>query len=654
MGSAGRSQISNQAATARTTPPMTTTPSPKPASIVRRELGVGFVTGGFFVLALGSLGIATLGSPSGTRAGTADPMETGAPRSSGAAAYPAAPAPGAIEDTPPAPHIVVLPGLLGEESERVRNVEVIFRLHTWLGLRDLRTGRAALAWSPATVTTEVDAALEEDCEAGRSQPDAAVLRSPPEVPATARRPRDTLIIRMAIKTDADGMLVEAFACRPGGRIYRQVVRDSPDRLGRAQRELLTWLALQLNVADTAPWEDNWGRNPAPGGPVLTGYARALRGSLREPGVPPASLPGAATTLAEAAWLVASLSTDPASKRARLEQAAALRVGFTAAIEDLAAHHTAEGRVDLAEASLRRLDRTTPGSRPIEWGLAWTLLQGDEPREAAQLLRHLPAHLAAEETTARLWSAILPGIEEPESALRWVDALLEHDPLSGAAHLLRGEILTSLKRVEPTASAYKRAAELDPDLREEALRRSVVAALSAGRDADVARRLGDEDLVPEHASLLDLRAFARFRAGDPAGAVDDYLLLAELEPGEVRHRLNICVASLAAGLVPADPDPCGDLPPDAASSNLLTAAALSRVPERSIAQFIELMDRAEEAGRSAPLDPMAADAVLQVAGPFREAPERDRLQGMWRLAVGGERRLTASEKPEEGTEELLPR
>ena len=601
------------------------------------------------VLAALSLGVMATGILSDP--GTVGPVRVD-PATNDEQAYPPAPAPGSLAHAVPAPDIVVLPGIVLGDAERMRNFEAILRLHTWLGLRDLRTGRASIAWLPPAVTEDADKVVERDCAAdstAASPPRS--LASPSAVPATPARPRETLLIRLSLRAESDRFRLEGFACRPGGRVHRQVIRDSADRLGRAQRELLTWLATQLDVADTTAWEEDWGRNPAPGGPVLTGYARALRASMGEEDVPEASLEEAADALAEAAWLAARLSDDRELSRRRLEQAVALRIGFTAGLEDLAAMHVADGRVDLAEAALLRLRRTAPGSRPVEWFLAWELLRGGRHEDAARVLRHLPEWLVPEETTARLWSAVLPEIGRDEEALRWVDAWITHDLQSGAAQLLRGEILANLGRPEPTAVAYAKAAELDPALRVEALRRWVVVQLSMGQDVEVARRLAEDELVEETPSLLEMRAFAALRAGEAAAAARDYAALAALQPDVVRHRMNRCTAALAAGLVPAEPDPCGALPDDRLSANLLEAAALSRIPERTIEQFLELMDRAERAGRDAPLDPLAADAVLQVAGPFREDRERARLQGLWRLAVGAEHRLTAHEKPEEGTEDL---
>jgi len=600
------------------------------------------------VLAAASFGVMATGI-------VADPGTTSlGPEGSSVAAeaYPSAPAPGSLEDTAPAPNIVVLPGIVLADDDRMRNFEAILRLHTWLGLRDLRTGRASIAWLPPTRTDDPDAVVTRDCAADTTadRPPRS-LSSPEAVPATAARPRETLLIRLALSREGDEFRLEGFACRPGGRVHRQVVRDAPDRLGRAQRELLTWLATQLDVADTTAWEEDWGRNPAPGGPVLTGYARALRASMGEEEVPEVSLDEAADTLAEAAWLTARLSDDPEVARRRLEHAVSLRIGFTAGLEDLAAVHIEANRVDLAEAALLRLRRTAPGSRPVEWFLAWALLREGRHEDAARLLRHLPEWLLPEETTARLWSAILPELERYEEGLRWVDAWITHDLQSGAAQLLRGEILAGLGQTEPTAVAYAKAAELDPALREEALQRWVVVRLSMGEDVEVARRLAEDELVEATPTLLEMRAFAALRAGDAAAAAKDYQALTELQPEVVRHRMNRCAAALAAGLVPAEPDPCAQLPDERLSGNLLEAAALSRVPERTVEQFLELMDRAERAGRDAPLDPLAADAVLQVAGPFREDEERERLQGLWRLAVGADRRLTAAEKPEEGTDDL---
>jgi tetratricopeptide (TPR) repeat protein len=605
--------------------------------------------GGFFILGVGLVGMTT----TGLLAGSSGQSITTTGASAGAPAYPAAPAPGSLAEPAPSPRIVVRPGILLDDSERMRNFEAILRLHTWLGLRDLRTGQASIDWVPAIVADDADPFVDSDCEGGLAATLGGRLDSPPAVPATAANPRRTLIIRLALTLEGDDLRIEAFGCNPGGRIHRQVITDSPDRFGRAQRELLAWLASRLGVADTLSWEDDWGRDPAPAGPVLTGYGRALRRSMGEPGVPPAALSEAALSLPEAAWLAGRLSEDPGVARRHLERAASLRVGFTAALEDLAALLVAQDRTDLAEAAIERLRRTGPGARAVEWGLAWTLLERDRPADAAKVLRHLPKWLVAEETTARLWSATLAGLGRNQEALRWVDTWIESDPQSGSAQLLRGRILAGLHQEEPTAVAYAKAAELDPDLREVALRRWALVRFASGGNAEVARRLNEETWVAERPALLELRAFAAFRAGDPAAAVRDYLLLIELQPDEVRHRMNRCAASLAAGLVPATPDPCAGLPSDQATANLLEAAALSRIPERTIEQFLELMDRAELAGREAPLDPVAADAVLQIAGPFRDDDERARLRGMWRLAVGGERRLTASEKPEEGTEDLRP-
>lgn len=627
---------------------MKSAPQTNPASSAMGNLRLGFVTGGVAVLAVVFAAMMATGVLSGPAVGIDESARTTTDDES----YPAAPPPGSLVDTAPAPNVVVLAGIVLGEDERMRNFEAILRLHTWLGLRDLHTGQSTIAWGPATTAADAGPAIESDCDAGSdaARP-AATLSSPAAVPATPARPRPTLLIRLTLQGESDRFRLEGFACRPGGRIHRQVIRDTADRLGRAQRELLTWLATQLEVVDTTGWEEDWGLDPAPAGPVRTGYARALRGSMGEEGVADASLNEVAQLLPEASWLAARLTNDPEERRLRLEQAVAMRIGFTAGLEDLAASHIAEDRADLAEATLLRLRRTAVGSRPVEWFLAWTLLRDDRPEDAARILRHLPEWLVATETSARLWSAILPAIGRPKHALRWVDAWATHDPQSGAAQLLRGEILATLDQAGPTAVAFAKAAELDPSLREEALEQWGMVQLEAGNDAEVAWRLADDELVEETPRLLEMRAFASSRAGDAAAAARDYEALTELEPDGVRHRLNRCVSALAAGQVPAEPNPCGSLPDARLSGNLLKAAALSRIPERTIPQFLELMDRAERAGREAPLDPLAADALLQVVGPFREKGERERMRGLWRLAVGSERRLTAADKPEEGTEPL---
>lgn len=620
---------------------------------------MGFLLGCGAALCLGTvLSLAT--RPSAARSGAA-----GAPRV--LQVYPSGRQLGTAVPLDEPSRLRFLPGVAGEGS-RADGLEAILRLHTYLAMRDVHGGPVELLWRPAVAWEEDEEVLRDVCA-----PPAALNPGEPEagwlLTGVRRDPlgreldpeRDFGVLLRAESDDGE-LRVDAVACTASGSKRSEVFVAGSGGEGVILRELCSWLAAIVGVADPGEFEDHWGREPAPRGPALSTYGELLARSLdpggespRLPDRPPDSTLEEATSIVpEAAWLAAALAADPAERRRLLRRAVALRVGFTAALEDLTWEQLADGRPELATATLARLSDDDARLRPVELHMAAGLLAGGRPGDCRTLLAGLPRRWRATTATARLHALALVRLGNPAEAVRWASSWADGDPESAEALVVLGRALAAADRLDEAGVAWRRAARLDSRWRRQAVSAWLAAALEVGRAAEVRGFLDELEkdgglLTPE---VREVRAYAALRAGDPVAALGDYQVLSELRPDVPRLGLNRCISALLAGR--QDPaEHCHEQARTRLEELQLRTAAESRevilpgVPRdtrREVRALAEL----------APANPEVAQAVMLVFGTSRNSSREERQLALarWRVAVGAG--VIAPELPElEDGEQPLP-
>ena len=529
--------------------------------------------------------------------------------------------------------VSVLPGTLRDDRLRTASLEATLRLHLWLALRDVHPTGPLLDWAPATAPGhDVELETAARCEAedldlarplGRS--DRALLGEP-------LRRREELRVYLDLGSEATEFGVEVRVCPPGSRGITQVFGGQAGSEGPVLREILAWLSPQLQLDDVEPWFQVWAQPLAPDLGVLRAYGSALIQSMD--GTIPDELLAAARLLPEAGWLAAALTPRGASRRALLEQAASLRPGFTAVLEDLAWSWIEADRADLARLALDRLRRTS--HRPSGLLIAARGLDAGRPEQALVLLEDLPPRwsgtTAARRLEARARLALGDALDGRAAAAAWALA----DPSAAEAWLLQGDALALLDEPVGARHAYEQALAHPSRLRPRVLERWASLLLDAPEPATVLELLtSDEDgpIAEANPPLLELRAWAHWLAGNPRDAADDTARLVALAPDAPRHRRNRCVFALAAGVSDSPPEECGTPAFPDVFGTVMEATWLSRRPFRSPDEGGQLDRRLEEAIALAPLDPSATGAAVRVLGPRAKEEEEEALQARFRVAVG---------------------
>lgn len=541
-----------------------------------------------------------------------------------------------------------LPGVAGYGG-RADGLEAILRLHTYLAMRDVHAGPAELLWRPAVAWEEGPEVVRDVCA-----PPATRSVGEPEhgwlLTGVRRDPlgrdldpeRDFRVLLRAENDDGE-LRVEAFACTASGQKRSEVFVARSGGEGVILRELCSWLAAIVGVPDPGEFETHWGREPAPRGPALSTYGELLARSLDVAGLnprlpdraPDSSLEEATAIVPEAAWLAAALSDDRTERRRLLRRAAALRVGFTAALEDLTWEQLADGRPELAAATLARLSDDEARLRPVELHLAAGLLAEGRAADCRALLAGLPRRWRATTAASRLHALALVQLGDPAEAVRWAAAWVDGDPESAEALLILGRSLAADGRLDEAGATWRRAARLDSRWRHAVVASWLAAAVEADRAGDVQRFLEEleEDGIQLPPEVRELRAYAALRAGDPAAALEDYQALSELQPEVARLRLNRCISALLAGR----PEPDGSCVEDAGTQlevlQLTTAfesreVSLPGIPRDTRTDVLALAELA-------PASPEVARAMMSVFGTSRNTAEQDRrmVLARWRLAVG---------------------
>ncbi len=541
-----------------------------------------------------------------------------------------------------------LPGVAGYGG-RADGLEAILRLHTYLAMRDVHAGAAELLWQPAVGWEEGDQVVQDTCappaSGGVGEPDAGWLMTGVRRDPLGRplNPERDFRVLLRAESEEGELRVEAFACTASGDRRSEVFVARTGGEGTILRELCTWLAAIVGVPDPGEFEDHWGREPAPRGPALSTYGELLARSLdaagdnpRLPGRrPDSTLDDATRIVPEAAWLAAALTGDEEHRRRLLRRAAAMRVGFTAALEDLAWEQLVAGQPDLAGATLARLSDDEARLRPVELHLAAGLLEQGRPRDCRSLLAGLPRRWRATTAASRLHALALVQLGDPAEAARWASAWVEGDPESAEGLVVLGRALAAAGRHTEAGVAWSRAARLDARWRRPAMASWLAAALRVGRPGEVQEFL--QELEAEGSQLgpdvLELRAYAALRAGDPARAWEDYSNLAELRPELPRLRLNRCVAALLAGQEGADVPCVAEDRTRLEQLQLATASASREVSVPGVPRDV----RADvtELAALAPASPEVARAAMSVFGTSRRTPEEQRRSTLaaWRIAVG---------------------
>ena len=529
--------------------------------------------------------------------------------------------------------VTVLPGALRDDAGRTASLEATFRLHLWLALRDVHPTGPVLDWSHAAPF----GADRERVAATRCEPEKVALgralgRDDPPLLGPRLRPRRQIRVVLDVGAEEDEITVEVRACAPGSRGTTQVFTAPTGREAPVLREILAWLTPQLGIDDVEPWFAAWSKPLAPDLGVLRTYGAALADSLG--GDLPPDMLGAARLLPEAAWLAAALSPPGPERRALLEQAASQRPGFTAALEDLAWSWIGAGRADLARLALDRLRMTA--LRPSGLLLASRALDDGRPGDALALLDDLPPEWSGTTAARRLEARAQLGLGNAVAGRGAAAAWALADPSAAEAWVLQGDALVLLEEPVGARHAYEQALAHPSRLRPQVLERWAALLLSRSQTGAVLEVLDAEDeaaLVARTPSLLELRAWTRWTAGDAGGASRDTARLVGLAPDTVRHRRNLCVFQLAAGLSEAPPEDCGAAVFPDLFGVVMEAAWLSRRPFRSPEEGGLLDRRLEEALALGPLDPAAAGAAVRVLAPRAEEEERDTLNARFRLSVG---------------------
>ena len=541
-----------------------------------------------------------------------------------------------------------LPGVAGYGG-RGDGLEAILRLHTYLAMRDVHGGPVELLWRPAVAWEGAAEAVRDACAPPSSnsagEPETGWLLTGVRRDPLGRKLDTERDFRVLLMTESDGgeLRVEAVACTASGSKRSEVFIGVTGQEGLILRELCSWLAAVVGVADPGDFEDHWGREPAPRGPALSTYGEILARSLDPDGTNPrlpvhpsgSSLADATSIVPEAAWLAAALSAEPPDRSRLLRRAAAMRVGFTAALEDLAWEQLSGAHPDLAAATLARLSHDEARLRPVELHLAAGLLAEGRAGACRGLLAGLPGRWRATTAASRLHALALVRLGNAPEAVRWADNWVDGDPESGEALVILGTALVGAGRLDEAGGAWRQAARLDSRWRREAVSAWLAATLEVDRSGEVQRFLDElaEDGAQLGPELLELRAYAALRAGDPAGALVDYQSLADARPDVPRLQLDRCIAALLAGRLDAGTD-CPALGQTELEQLQLATSASSR--EVSVPGIFRDIRREVIAMHDlAPASPEVARAVMSVFGTSRHSTEEERLLALadWRIAVG---------------------
>ncbi|MCO4772495.1 MAG: hypothetical protein KDA24_20850 [Deltaproteobacteria bacterium] len=548
------------------------------------------------------------------------------------------PGAGPPDSAPPdvGPEVQILAGIASNWDARTRGLEATMRLHLWLALRDVHPTGPTLQWIPARPATRTGDPVDGACLAQELPPARSLGRNDPPLLGRSLRDRETIRVFLIVSSEIGLARYEVRVCTPGSRGTSQVFLSDVGREGPTLREMMAWLTARLKSPEVKPWFKTWSQPIAPDVAALRDYGQALAESMGDDTLPPALLEAAAL-LPEAAWVAAALSDDPLARRRLLERAAALRPGFTAALEDLAWEWSIAARPDLAMLTLSRL-LSPERTRPSELLLAARMLEEGSPHDAARLLEELPPRWTETTAARRLEARARLASGDAEGARRAARAWTEANPGAAEAWLLRGDAERSLGEATSAEVAYGHALDRPSRLRAEVLTKWAVLHLERGRAATVVQALNEEDdagLVESDPGLLALRAWARWRTDDVAGAAEDTVRLTELEPERVEHRRNLCVLALSAGTTEAPPEECGEPVFADLFGTLMEAVWLSRRPFRSPEEGGLLDQRVKTAAVAAPLAPSAAGAALRVLGPRATKEDLAALQARWQLARGTE-------------------
>lgn len=542
-------------------------------------------------------------------------------------------APAPITEAPDdGPSMRVHPGLIHEGGTRARGMEAAFRLHTWLALRDVLPSGPTLVWDPAEPAADVPDPIAELCFPDRLPAEQILGRDDPQLLGPSIVPRRHLRVFFEVHAEPGSTTLEAHACSPGSGGTSQIFEARSGEEGIALREAMAWLTGIARTEDPAPWFDAWGRPFAPDPGPLREYGEALVESMD--GTLPDALVEAGGLLPEASWLSGALAVDPAFKRQRLSRAAAMRPGFTAALEDLAWEWMRAGRPDLAHLTLHRLDRPTD-SRPSELLLAARQLEAGAPDDATTLLASLPAPWNQTTAARRLEARARLLAEDYPAARAAARAWTRSDPGTVEGWMVLGDAEAALGRDEAAVNAYGQALAAPSRLRSEVLAHAAVLDLRRGAPKQVIERLFDEDeepLVLASPTLLALRAWASWEQDDAPRALADNQRLLTLAPSESAAR-NQCLFTLAAGVSEAPPEACGTERFDDLFGSLMEAVWLSRRPFRTPDEGAQLDAVVAELRAAAPRSPEATGAAVRVLGPRAEDEEEEALQGDFRLSVG---------------------
>lgn len=543
----------------------------------------------------------------------------------------------------PVRRVRVLPGIVGEGGSRAEGLEAILRLHSFLALRDVHSGPAELLWSPAEFRlgdVEADVLCGSDLENAdlRGLLDSGHRTDPL---GRAFQPPDDLRVRLRVSIRAGREQVEAWVCAVQGTTRTEVFVGDPGAEGLLLRELGTWLAATLGTRNPGRFPDAWGRNPAPRGPAITTYGGLLVESMRTDDLSrrtgsTTSLNEATLIVPEAAWLAAWRPDPPGSRIELLRRASTLRVGFTAALEDLAAEWFRQGRPDLALAALARLAPEEGRRRPVELIMAASLLEGGEAPEALGVLQEMPAAWRATSAAARLHALARLAVEQPDQATRWTAAWVEADPESAEALVVDGYALQRAGRISEATGAWRRAARMDVRWREQAIGAWTASAANEGTEADVVaflRELQAEDGVALDPALLEYRAWAELRAGQFVGAMADFDTLRDDPERALRAGRGFCIASLRAGQ--GDASACEGVSFEGLRGAQLEAAIASRSQGLLPGWRKDPKREVEYARGLGPRDPEVAVAALHALGAREDVlyVDQEAALAAWRVAAG---------------------
>jgi tetratricopeptide (TPR) repeat protein len=554
-----------------------------------------------------------------------------------------------------------LPGIVGEGGSRAEGLEAIVRLHGFLALRDVHSGPTELLWEPAVYLlgeVESDVLCGVDFEDG---PTDSLLTSGhrPDPMGRSFTDADDLRVRLRVSLRGRREQIEVWVCSVQGSRRSEVFVGDAGAEGALLRELGTWLASTLGTRDPGSFPAAWGRDPAPRGPALSTYGGLLVESMRTDDLSrrmgtTTSLSEATRIVPEAAWLAAWRTDLPEPRTELLRRAATLRVGFTAALEDLAATWFEEERPALAGAALRRLAREDERRRPVELLLAAWLLDRDQPHEALGVLREMPAAWRTTSAAARLHALARLATSRPDQAARWTRAWIEADPESAGALVAHGNALQQVGRLEEAIGAWRRAARMDARWRDEAVRVWTTAAAAVGREADVVDfldSLEDSDGVALAPSLIELRAWTALRSDQFVRAMVDFRALSDHPDRGPRARRGFCIAALHAGQ--ADEASCDSVGFEGLRSAQLEGAIASRSTGLLPGWRKDPKEEVEYARTLGPRDPEVAVATLYALATRDDILTVDQEEALarWRVAVGAGVEVPDLPDPEDSPERV---